>query len=262
MITTPRTLARSAAQSPRLTVLIGALAVASALMATAIVASVTNGDTLRWISIFGLVAAISTAGLALWTPDLRQDDHREKIGLAVLAASLFFGLGSFMALQNERVAAQGSLESSQAERGFELAAEKRQLILELGLKKDLRGIDLRRRDVSGVSLRRRQFAGALLDAVDLRRSDLRGSNLRAAKLSGARLGFANLRNADLRGATLERARLGRSDIRGADLRGVVGLRTARLTGALADGDTRWPDARFSPGRAGVVCVDGRCGKAP
>jgi uncharacterized protein YjbI with pentapeptide repeats len=250
-------------ESTSAAVLASAVALAGTCVLVAVSAALSNNDAVRWVAVFGVVLCVLVAGLTLWTPDLRKAEDREKVGLALLAASLFFGTGSFMALQDERVAARTGLEQTEAERGFELAAEKRRLIVELGVRKNLSGIDLRQRDVSGAALRGRRLSRALLNGANMQSTDLSGANLRAATLYRTRLGGATLRNADVRGATLTLARLQGADLRGADLRGTTGVESANLRGAVADAGTRWPRIDgFGPRSAGVVCVAGDCGTAP
>ena len=245
----------------RILAIIAAIAAVSIL--TAVFASVADHDTLRWVAIFSLALAILSAGLTLWTPNLARKDDREKVGLALLAASLFFGAGAFMTLQAERVTIKTGEQRIEAERGFDLAAEKRQLVLELGVQRDLTAIDLRRRDVSGAALRGRNLPRALLNAANLQGSDLSEANLRGAVMIRSRLNGATLKKSDLRGADLSFAQLQGADIRGADLREVDGLPSAKIAGAVADRTTLWPRmSGFSPRTAGVRCVADNCGTAP
>lgn len=249
--------------STRLRIFGSAAALGATWVLVAVSATLANHDALRWTAVFGVVFCVLIAGLTLWTPDLRKAEDREKVGLALLAASLFFGTGSFMALQGEQVTEQAGLERREAERGFELAAEKRRLIVELGVRKDLSGIDLRRRDMAGAALRGRRLSRALLNGANMQGTDLSGARLRSTALVRTRLGGATLRNADLRGADLTFARLQGADLRGADLRGVAGLDRANLRGAVADTRTRWPRVDgFGPKSARMVCVAGDCGTAP
>lgn len=239
------------------------LGLAGTLGALAVVIAVTGAFTghgvLRWIGIFALGLAVLLAGLTLWEPNLHRRDDREKMGVALLAASLFFSTGAFMALQTERVNRSTSEQRIAAERGFDRAAEKRNLIVELGVRRNLTAIDLRRRDISGAALKGRALHRARLDAANLNDSDLTGARMRRAVLDGTRLQNAQLQRADLRGARLFGADLRRADLRGADLRGTRGLLSARLRGARVDAATRWPDLdSFAPRAWGLICVGG-CG---
>lgn len=91
--------------------------------------------------------------------------------------------------------------------------------------------------------------------ADLTRARLAGAHLPGARLADARLTGADLRRAVLTGAVLLRAELSGADLREADLSG-ADLREARiagvrLSGAVADARTRWPQG-FAPGEHGVV----------
>jgi uncharacterized protein YjbI with pentapeptide repeats len=79
------------------------------------------------------------------------------------------------------------------ERSFAKEAERRDLLLQLGIVSELRGIDLSGRDLSGFHLSNK----------DLRHANFRRANLRGANLSGAKLNHADLREADLRGTKLD-----------------------------------------------------------
>jgi hypothetical protein len=87
------------------------------------------------------------------------------------------------------------------ERSFAKEAERRDLLLQLGLGSDTRGIDLSGRALSGFHL----------PGKDLRHANLRRANLKGANLSGAKLDFADLREADLRGAKLDKTGLAPSE---------------------------------------------------
>ena len=93
---------------------------------------------------------------------------------------------------------------------------------------------------------------ANLDGAMLWGTDLQGANLQNATLKGATLWGADLREADLRDAILQDAHLNGPphgvDLRGADLRGtnlwgtdLSKLPHENLVGAMADGETTWPE---------------------
>ena len=95
---------------------------------------------------------------------------------------------------------------------------------------------------------------ALIGDKDLNEADLIGANL-----SGANLSRANLSGADLSRANLSRADLRRADLIGADLSGadlsraylsMAYLSDARLIGAIADSETKFPEG-FDAVGAGV-----------
>ena len=98
------------------------------------------------------------------------------------------------------------------------------------------------------------FDEATLSQSDLSRAligdkDLIGADLSRADLSGAYLRRANLSGANLSGANLRRAYLSRANLSGANLSG-ANLSDARLIGAIADSETKFPEG-FDAVGAGV-----------
>jgi hypothetical protein len=123
----------------------------------------------------------------------------------------------------------------------------------VGLRPDLRGVNLSGQNLSGADLR-----GANLRGANLKWSDLRGANLRGANLSYANLSWstlsrtdftcANLLGADLTGANLSGANLSGTDLREATLKEAnlwcaqlsgSNLECADLTGCLIYGLSAW-----------------------
>ncbi|CAM5342804.1 Pentapeptide repeat-containing protein OS=Streptomyces fumanus OX=67302 GN=GCM10018772_31830 PE=4 SV=1 [Streptomyces fumanus] len=109
-----------------------------------------------------------------------------------------------------------------------------------------------------VNLRHADLKTAILRRARCVRADLRGArlvetDLREADFTEADLREANLRKADAGGAVFRHADLRLADLRGADLN-TADLLQARLTGAMASANTRWP-AGFAPAAAGVVVVE-------
>ncbi|MEW2266469.1 pentapeptide repeat-containing protein [Streptomyces sp. NPDC047853] len=109
-------------------------------------------------------------------------------------------------------------------------------------------VNLRHADLKTAILRRARcvladMRGARLVEADLRDADFTESDLREA----------NLRKADAGGAVFRRADLRLADLRGSDL-STADLAQARLTGALASEQTRWP-AGFDHASAGVVVTE-------
>jgi hypothetical protein len=90
--------------------------------------------------------------------------------------------------------------------------------------------------------------------VDLAGTRLAGARLPSARLANAVLAGTDLSNATLRGAVLKGADLVGADLRHADLSGAdlraTTLTDARLSAAVADASTRWPDG-FVPTEHGV-----------
>lgn len=127
---------------------------------------------------------------------------------------------------------------------------------------DLRGVHLRRAHLKNLRLDWADLTDARLDA----HSDFNGSSYRGAILTKAQFDHADMYDADLRGVTADgtifrNAKLigarfdERSDLSGACLvdakfTDATGLDGARLQGALANGNTTWPDG-FDPRAHGV-----------
>jgi hypothetical protein len=108
--------------------------------------------------------------------------------------------------------------------------------------------NLRYADLKTATLRRARCVLA-----DLRGARLVETDLRDADFTEADLREANLRKADAGGAVFRHADLRLADLRGADLN-TADLLRARLTGAVASENTRWP-AGFDPATAGVVVTE-------
>lgn len=86
--------------------------------------------------------------------------------------------------------------------------------------------------------------------IDIQDALLGNSNLRSARFYDTNLMGADLGGIDLRDSYLMRADLSKVNLRGADLRGAQ-LDGAKLTGAIADSHTCWPNG-FDAIAAGVV----------
>ncbi|WP_328769772.1 pentapeptide repeat-containing protein [Streptomyces sp. NBC_00286] len=109
-------------------------------------------------------------------------------------------------------------------------------------------VNLRHADLKTAILRRARFA-----LSDLRGARLVETDLRDADFTEADLREANLRKADAGGAVFRRADLRLADLRGSDL-STADLLQARLTGALASENTRWPTG-FDHASTGVVVTE-------
>ncbi len=109
-------------------------------------------------------------------------------------------------------------------------------------------VNLRHADLKTAILRRARCVLA-----DLRGARLVETDLREADFTEADLREANLRKADAGGAVFRRADLRLADLRGADL-STADLLQARLTGAVASENTRWPDG-LDHATAGVVVTE-------
>ncbi|MFF7331829.1 pentapeptide repeat-containing protein [Streptomyces sp. NPDC008150] len=109
-------------------------------------------------------------------------------------------------------------------------------------------VNLRHADLKTAVLRRARCAMA-----DLRGARLVQTDLRDADFTESDLREANLRKADASGAVFRDADLRLADLRGSDLR-TADLLRARLTGALASENTRWPTG-YDHAAAGVVLTE-------
>jgi uncharacterized protein YjbI with pentapeptide repeats len=132
-------------------------------------------DWLPW----GIVLVVIALGLFLWCTPGATADRNSELGAALLGGGVV------------------SIALLYLQWRLSLAAEKRDLQLQLGIQKDFRGIDLSARDLSGFHLPEKYFTKA-----NFTRANLKGVNL-----SGAILSQANLNGADLRGAKLDKTAL-------------------------------------------------------
>jgi uncharacterized protein YjbI with pentapeptide repeats len=222
----------------------------------------------------GVLAAVVVPGVWLWWPSRSESASQRELGMALMTGTVIaFAVLAVQGLFELRLARlEDERASAQAARDLRLAqeADRRDLALRIGLKQDLRGIDLREHDLhdffmANKDLRRAQFIDARLEnvvffAANLERADLRGARMRGAMLEDARLKRAWLTRADLRGASLEGAYLAEADLSGADLRG-ANLESANLTGAALggaryDSTTSWPAGTSVPPCRATCTVGG------
>ncbi len=186
---------------------------------------------MRWVVPTIAIGAVLAVGLWLWWPPGAEPDRCSDLGTALIGGAVVAGAVLYL------------------ERQFSRAAERRDLRLQLGMQKDLSGIELRMRDLSGFNLVRKNLQGA----------DLRGADLRGANLSGADLTNAILNNADLRGAKLDETPLYPSQtlyppFRPGPIHPNATIRNTGLHGVKYDVGTRWP-GHIDPDRVGAVEVE-------
>jgi uncharacterized protein YjbI with pentapeptide repeats len=142
-----------------------------------------------------------------------HDAPRAQFGRPLLVGAVV-GL-AFVPVQ---AATQVELRRSDRERQREDAAEsaRRELLLQITLRNELRGIDLQGVKLTGKYLYGKDLAGANLRDADLREANLSYADLRSADLTGTRLDDAMLVGVKFDGATLSD-----TSFVGADLRSAV-----------------------------------------
>ena len=87
--------------------------------------------------------------------------------------------------------------------------------LEVGVRKQLAGVDLRGQDLTGWDLSGADLRSATLRGMQIVNANFRGADLREADFSGARLTMCDLGGVDVRGSVWDRAALvGVSGLRG------------------------------------------------
>lgn len=195
---------------------------------------------LRFLVLTTILVGLAALGLSLWWPPSDPTTRKSDLGGALVGGALVAG-------------AVMTLEAAASAR-----SETTQVRLMLAIERDAEGIHLDGRDLTEAYLVRRQFARASLRGADLRRAVLyrtvlSGADLSRADLRGADAGRLVLDGANLFRARLEGADLGYADLRGARLSGARGVASAKLTGAVYDEDTTWPD-RFNPSAAGATHI--------
>jgi hypothetical protein len=200
-----------------------------------VVAEVVRGVS-RPVLLVLIIFVLFGLGVLLWWPPHALPDRSSDLGTALIGG----GVVALVVLVLER--------------SFAKEAERRDLLLQVGLVDELRGINLNGRDLSGFLL-----TGKTLSHARFRRASLRGANL-----SGARLDYADLCEADLRDAKMDATGLMPSDtlFPSEDLfPGPIfpdaNLQAVGLKGAAYNSRTRWPQ-NFGPDtldKAGAERVD-------
>lgn len=112
---------------------------------------------------------------------------------------------------------------------------------------DMEYADLHDCAFSTCDLRKANFRWAHLTSTRFEDTNLTSARLERASLVDTYLAGVNLRDADLRYASLRHATLTNTELNGADLCGadLSGASLTDVTGALFDGNTKWP-AGFDP----------------
>ena len=175
-------------------------------------------------------------GAPLWWPPCAPPDRSSDLGTALIAGGVV------------------ALAVLVLERSFTKEAERRDLLLQLSLVDELRGLDLSGRDLSGF----------LLTDKTLSHARFRRANLMGANLSGARLDYADLSEADLRGAKMDATGLfpnetlfPSEDLIPGPVFPDANLQSVGLQGAAYNSRTSWPEHLGPDGadRAGAERVD-------
>jgi hypothetical protein len=176
-------------------------------------------------------------GGLLWWPPCALPDRSSELGTALIGGGIV------------------ALAVLVLERSLTKEANRRDLLLQLGLGRDMRGIDLSGRNLSGFHLPTKDFSHAVF-----RRASLRGSNL-----SGAHLDFADLREVDLRGTKLDKTGLAPSktlvpsnSLAPGAIFPDASCQGWRVEGVMYDSATKWPSNFPSDAAddAGAECIDG------
>lgn len=222
----------------------------------------------------GLVLLVAVVpGVCLWWPSRGDRSARSDLGVALMTGTIVaFAVLLVQVLFDLRLAQLEDARRAQQDHRTEILrqqADRQDLQLTFGLRRDLSGIDLRRRDLRGFYLSRKvlrdaQLVGARLDAAFLSEADLTAADLRRARLpravlddallDEALLTGADLSNASLVGAKLREADLSQADLRGASFDGAR-LTDVALGGARYDVTTTWPkDFRMKPCPIRQTCV--------
>lgn len=155
------------------------------------------------------ILVLITAIVLLRTGD-QGEAPRAQIGRPLLVGGI---LG--LAFIPTQLATQSELrdQSARLQHADARLANHRDLLLQLSLRTDLRGIDLRGQDLAGSYLIAKDLAGANLRGANLAHADLAHADLRGADLTRTRLNGATLT-----GARFDRAKLADTSFVGADLR--------------------------------------------
>ena len=248
---------------------------------------------------FGVALSVAAlaAGAYLWMPSRGERGGRSELGSAVIGGAVvalalllleIYGdhrLGERLARQEKVFEERLARQEEAFERELARQQIRQQTILQLGLARDLTGIDLSGRQLRAVYLRGKTLNGAVFHNSDLTRANLARASLVGARLTDTTLVCANLNQAhlhdarlmqsklrgarligaiapdakfygadltgaDLTGANLRDAKfvgatLTDADLSGADLAG-ADLRGARLDGVGIDKETTWPDGTPRP----------------
>ena len=158
-----------------------------------------------WLLIGAAVVLSVGAWATLALVDLSSHATRNSLGISVGAAAGAVSVTFLLTYLLQSVLARNNL------------------LLAMGLSKDLSHLDFRRIHLRHISLRGRRLVGAnlaraRLAGIDLAGCDLRGADLRGANLRGADLRGADLRGANLRGAQMRDVQMWEARISGADFR--------------------------------------------
>lgn len=167
--------------------------------------------------------------------EAQRELARTKIGHGLILA----GVGG-LALAPLQIGIQSQLRQSErrSQAVSQREARHQELVLQVSMRHDLGGADLRGSDLRGLQLANKS----------LRRANLRNADLRGANLSSTDFREANLEGAQLDHATATRARFDRARIAGASFRH-ANLAHARFTGAYDSSldDDQYEDSTIPQG---------------
>jgi uncharacterized protein YjbI with pentapeptide repeats len=246
--------------------------IALASIVAVVAAEVLGGASWRLAFSIGLLVLLALVGRQLWKLDPNRQKAHSTLGTGLLVSVVVAGAVGFTQLEIDRRATARLRESDQAR---ERSAQRQTLQLTIGLRKNLAGIDLRRRDLSGFYLEQKNFFEANFSGANLRGADFVGANLSSTYLKGADLDGADISETTTTGSKFPRASLRRTDVseahlegsvfseadlfeadlrqahlEGADFRG-ANLRGANLQDATFNEATKWPSG-FDPEAAGAT----------
>ena len=199
-----------------------------------------------------VVAFVFAVGCWLSWSAQGASERREQWGrsLATLAMGgvLFLPAQAWVQLQikdRDRTAAARSAKQ----------ARRDELLLQIGLHHNLRGIDLRGADLRGLYLRDKDLSGADLRSAKLNRANLVGANLSGTDLSRADLSEANAERASFRRAHLTATRFASAHLRKADFSSASDGVRAGSFGTASLGDLASGEEQFIDSKARVDFTD-------
>lgn len=233
-------------------------AITSALVARSLYRRTVHRQALRaqwldlaWLGCFWLLMAVGLVvvvnGRLPFLGHALEDHPRSNVatdlGNSVLGGLIVGAMLILLELAQRR-------RESRAEDDRRSETERSDMLLFLGLERDLRLVDLSDRDLSWFSLRKRDLSGARLRRTCLFRANLERCDLTCVEFDDADLTNVFLADAIGPGAIFKRANLDyghlqRIDLQGANLWG-ASIREAKLEGAdLSCADLRAVDLRGS-----------------
>jgi uncharacterized protein YjbI with pentapeptide repeats len=188
----------------------------------------------------GVLVALASAGWLLWRAGPNRQEAKSSLGTGLLVSVVVAAaVGSAQFSIDDRRRLIESERAAETRNAASDHAEIQSLRITVGLRTELKGIQLSGRNLkafylAGKHLQNANFIGAVLAEANLDGARLRYARFINADLSNATLLKANLRQADLRSATLSEASLSEAILTDTDLRGAT-LRKTKLSSASLDG---------------------------